>query len=180
MRLDKKDLPQTVEVGGKHYEIQTDHYWWFMFSRLLKDSKNIPTDTVDGFFIGETPENKEDAFSALFGFYYEEKELPRKTDDEEEKKKVLDYDIDSDLLYSALLQCYGVDLFEKALHWHKVRAMITGLVGTKLNDIIGYRCSNPTYKEKEMLKVKEAWELPQVEEEGAIDALEAFNSKLKG
>lgn len=92
---------------------------------------------------------------------------------------LLDFKIDSDLIYAAFLQQYGVDLIDvPELHWHKFLAMLNGLRGTKLDEVIGYRCyQKQTDKDIDPYEeMREAWaiERPLSEEEEA--ELEAFNA----
>ena len=54
---------------------------------------------------------------------------------------IIDYELDSDLIYSAFLGQYGIDLVDiKELHYHKFLALLKGLnESTVLNKIMGYR-----------------------------------------
>jgi len=158
MNLSKQKLPDTVIVDGSVYKIKTAHYWWFLFAEIL-DQREVPLYEFDKFYDCEPPEDRQAGVDQLLLFYYEPKELPRAEGDGE---KVLDFAIDADLIYAALYQCYGVDLYEKEYHWHKVRAMISGVTGTKLNEVLGYRCVNPG-KNKELAKGKAMWALPEKE-----------------
>lgn len=169
MDLTKACLPDAIEVSGRFYKIQTGHSYWFRFAQLIKQ-KCYLTD-FDHLYLDEKPEDRQAGLTALVGFYHETKVIPRTEDDDGER--VIDYDIDSDLIYSAVLQCYGVDLLEKQLHWHKVRAMLAGIIGTRLNEIIGYRASRDT-KNKELQRMKRIWALPIIEKEEDKERLSAF------
>lgn len=129
----------------------------------------------DHIYKDDVPEDKGAGLEALISFYYEKKDLPRS--DGESGERVLDYDIDSDLIYSAILQCYGIDLYEKQLHWHKVRAMIAGITGTRLNDVMGYRCAT-SGKSKEVDRMKRIWSLPEKMSAEDKEALEKFNAQF--
>lgn len=170
MILSKAILPDSITVSGKVYQIRTGHPYWFMFHELLGEER-VTVDRFDIFYTGEIPEDKQAGIDELYKFYFEEKDLPRDTG--EYSPPVLDYVIDADYIYAGILQCYGIDLFEKEYHWHKVRAMIAGLIGTRMNDIMFYRGSKS--KDKETQKLKMAWELPpkvKTESEG----LKKFNA----
>lgn len=173
MDLTKIKLPDTITVSGVDYPIQTGHTYWFRFSQLLDDINSTFGD-FDFLYIDEKPENRQEGFTELFNFYYEKKEIPRVTD-ESSGVKAIDYTVDADLLYAGLLQQYGVDLSLKNIHWHKVRAMIAGLKETKLNDIIYYRTCDYDAKQKELMKAKTAWALPE-KEDNASKELEEFNA----
>lgn len=168
MDLTKAALPDSVIVSGKVFKIHTGHPYWFRFAEIIADKKALLGE-LDFIYSGEAPEDRRAGFDALFGFYYEPKELPRS--DGGSSERVLDYAIDSDLVYAGILQCYGIDLFDKPIHWHKVRAMITGLTGTKLNTVLEYRCSTPG-KNKELARMKRIWRLPDVMKEETKEAIE--------
>jgi hypothetical protein len=156
MDLTKAALPDSVEVSGRHYRIRTGHSYWFQFARMIEERQYLSS--FDIFYVRDVPEDRQAGVEALAGFYSEPGILPRSTG--EGGERVLDYAIDADLIYAAIFQCYGVDLFERQIHWHKVRAMIAGLTGTRLNEIISYRTSNPG-KDRGLARMKRAWALPE-------------------
>lgn len=175
MDLRKAMLPDSIEVSGSFYRVNTGHSFWFSFDKLLND-RSATVEDFDFLYVDEKPDDRRAGFDALYSFYYEPREVPRKgfgTAD-----RVLDYEIDSDLIYSAILQCFGIDLYEKQYHWHKVRAMIFGLNGTKLNEIIGYRGCEPG-KNKELARMKQIWALPEKMSDEDKAALERFNAQFE-
>ena len=175
MDLTKIGLPDSVIVSGKVYKIKTGHSYWFRFAQLIGQEKKYLSD-FDNFYVdGNIPDDRQAGIDELCKFYYEEKELPRSEGGE--NARALDYDSDSDYIYAALMQCYGVDLFEKQYHWHKVRAMIAGLVGTRLNDIMQYRISDPG-KNRELQRMKRIWALPEKVSQADKEALERFNAQF--
>ena len=116
-------------------------------------------------------------------FYHPESTLPRSSGKSE---KVLDYIIDSQLIFSAFMEQYRIDLTETdenghfiQMHWHKFLALLSGLHNTKLNDVMGWRCwdgDTKTEYGKQMAKLRASWELPP-ENQDEIDAdLAAFNA----
>ena len=154
MDLTKAFLPDSIVVSGRCYQIKTGHPYWFRFAQLISE-KCLVTD-FDHLYTYDIPEDRQAGIDELVKFFSEKKELPR---GESSGYPVLDYDLDSELIYSGILQCYGLDLYEKEYHWHKVRAMITGLTGSRLNDIIGYRLY--TGQDKDLIKLKQKWALPE-------------------
>ena len=175
MDLTRSFLPDSVMVSGKAYKIHTGHSYWFRFAQILGQDVKLLSEFAH-LYVNEVPEDQQAGVDALCDFYYEAKELPRTEGDTGER--VLDYDIDADLVYAAILQCYGVDLYEKQIHWHKVRAMIAGLTGTKLNDIMGYRCAKPG-KNKEIERMKRIWALPEKMSAEDKEALDRFNAQFE-
>lgn len=156
MDLTKAVLPDSVEVLGRHYRIRTGHSYWFQFARMIEERQYL--NSFDIFYVRDVPEDRKAGVDALSGFYAEPGVLPRSTG--EGGERVLDYAIDANLIYAAIFQCYGVDLFERQIHWHKVRAMIAGSTGTRLNEIISYRTSSPG-KDRGLARMKRAWALPE-------------------
>ena len=173
MDLTKAFLPDAVMVSGKVYKIKTGHSFWFVFARIIGQDKKYLSD-FDFLYDGDIPEDRQAGVDALCGFYCEKKEVPRLEDDGSDR--VLDYDIDADYIYSAILQCYGIDLFDKQIHWHKVRAMLAAVNNTRLNDIMQYRGASG--KNKELAKLKRIWALPEKQSEEDKAALERFNAQF--
>ena len=159
MDLTKHVLQNSIVVRGKDYEIKTGHAYWFRFYELITDEAFV--NDFDFLYVDEVPEDRTEGFKQLIEFFSPRKELPRATGKNAER--VLDYIIDSDLIYAGVLQQYGLDLIETPTHWHKVKAMIDGLTGTKLNDVISFRLADN--KDKNLQKYKEAWRLPKSKEE---------------
>lgn len=84
---------------------------------------------------------------------------------------VFDYEEDSELIYSAFMQTYGIDLIEEQgkLHWFKFKALLNGIPdNTRLTQVIGYRSYNPSDDKKsykqQMLYLKGIYRLQSKEE----------------
>ena len=101
---------------------------------------------------------------------------------------MLDYVIDSQLIFAAFWEQYGIDLTATdenghflQMHWHKFLALLAGLHGTKLNDVMGWRCwkgDTKTDYGKAMQNLRNAWALPEASEEReqVQKDLDSFNS----
>ena len=100
--------------------------------------------------------------SDLLAFSRPYSELPRKIQ-EDDDITVIDWEIDGDLIYAAILGQYGIDLYEvKDLHWHKFLAMIKGLSEqTKLREVMQYRAyKKETGKNVDQYeRLRYAWEI---------------------
>jgi hypothetical protein len=178
----KAKLPQAVQVGGGYFKIHTDFRYFLILQEKLED-KTTPINGFDFMYIGEVPPSRLEGIRALIEFMNPKSELPRRTGDEI-SEAVLDYHIDADYIYAAFMEQYGIDLSEAPLHWYKFQSLLRGLHDTKLNTIIGYRLwRNETGKNdrytKSQEKLKEAWRLPQKEDEEADEALKAFEAQIK-
>ncbi|MBR1713491.1 MAG: hypothetical protein IJ717_00905 [Treponema sp.] len=180
--LSKNVLPEAVEVCGRFYKVHTSFKYWLAFKKIM-DSKPKSYLEFDFLYDGEKPNDRSEGFKALLGFANPEEKLPR-MDGKDGGKKVLDFDIDSDYIYSAFLELYGIDLIESSMHYLKFQALLKGLHGTKLNDIIGYRLyenHSRTYGEyeRQMEELQRAWELPDEDDEDD-EKLSAFDEWVEG
>lgn len=173
--LTKLQLQESVAVENVFYKIKTGHTYWFRFAELAENENARYGDFVF-LFAGDAPKNMSAGFKALVDFYAGKKELPR-SDGNDASEKIIDYAIDADLIYSAFWKCYNIDLCERELHWHKVRALLTGLTDTRLNEVMSYRMYKG--KDKEYLKMKRAWKLANGETKENKASREKFMAKLE-
>lgn len=181
--LSKVELTAGIMVDGEFFPIKTDFRQWLGFSSLL-ENENSKLYEADYLYVDKKPADRKKGFEKLFEFYNPPQILPRPSGNETHTK-VLDYFIDADLIYAAFMEVYKIDLLQTdskgkiiELHWHKFLALLNGLHGTKLNDVMGYRCYNQNdkteYKEQ-MIQLKRQWELPSKQTEEDEKALEEFN-----
>ena len=187
MDLTKAALPSSVEAGGRHYPVKTWFKYWLCF---LSECRRKDGERDFGFlFEGEIPENREEALAALAAFARPPNPLPRATGRQRETPApVLDYDIDSDMLYAAFMQCYGIDLIDgtdregRKIHWHKFLALCSNLRGTKLNEVMEARLydenDKSTYDESRR-EMRDAWSLEGLSEtESDREAEDRFNESF--
>lgn len=184
----KAKAPDTIEVEGVFYDIKTELRDWLRFSRTLKNEDALLSD-FDFIYVDKIPQDRQKGFSALIEFYNPPRELPRKVGKSNNNTIMLDYDLDAPLIYSAFMELYGIDLLATdnkgkliPIHWHKFLALLEGVHGTKLNDIMGYRAYNPndrTKYEKQMSDLKKAWEIIPPESKKSREQREKFNSLFK-
>lgn len=173
--LTKKSLPNTVRVGGRDFSIYTDFRIWLRFERELKHAdKNKGIDTRY-LFVNEYPSNYN--VMELMSFARPKNILPRPIRSNTDVI-AMDYDIDSDLIFSAFLGQYGIDLVDiEYLHWHKFLALISGLnESTKLREVIGYRCYDKNIKMEKLYEdMLQAWTIEPETSEEEQEELDAFN-----
>lgn len=175
--LTKRSLPNTVTVSGREFSVYTDFRLWLKFENSLKESGGKGTIPVSYLFVNEKPRFCN--VNELLKFSRPERPLPRTVRGTSTDAIILDFQIDSDLIYAAFLQQYGIDLIEvPELHWHKFLALIHGLKGTKLDEVMMYRCYEKQHNKDidPYEEMREAWAIerpltPEEEEE-----LEAFNA----
>lgn len=181
MNLTKKGLPNVVMIGGSPFSIYTDFRLWMKFE--IEVSRMKQTDRIDiaYLFKNERPEYCD--LRELFIFSRPQNELPRSIGGHS-NVIVLDYELDADLIYSAFLGQYGIDLVDiEELHWHKFLALLGSLNdSTKLREVMGYRCyKKETRKDYDAYaELRSAWEIipPMSEEEQA--ELDEFNKLFGG
>lgn len=183
--LTKRDLPDSVQVDGRFFLIHTDFRWWINFEEIIND-KSATLDELDYYYISDIPEDKNKGFMALYDFFSPKKIVPKFEDTGVPAEKILDYKIDADFIYAAFMELYHIDLLATdengkviEMHWHKFQALMAGIHDTKLNEIMGFRsydASDKTPYEKQMQKLKNAWRLPQKEDEKINEDLEKFNA----
>ena len=180
--LKKTALPESVEVEGSLYYVQTSFKYWLRFLELLENKEPIPND-FDFMYKGTRPSNREAGLLALIQFCNPPQPLPR-FQESEGNEKVVDYIIDADYIYAAFLEQYGIDLISSDMHWYKFQALFRGFHDTKFNEIIGYRLYKNTSGKRDsyvrhMEKLRSAWELP-IDSDDNDEDLKDFESKLRG
>lgn len=163
--LTKKALPNTLIVNGKAYSIYTDYRVWLRFM-IEVDEKQQGFD-VSYLFKNEMPEKV--SIADLMTFASPKTELPRKI--ESSNEILFDFKLDSDLIFSAFMGQYGIDLLETDLHWHKFLALLSGITeGTKLSEVMGYRAySKNDSKSDPYEKMQRAWKIDKKHEDSALD-----------
>lgn len=183
--LVKVNLPDAIEVEGRFFLIDTDFRKWINFESIINDKSAIIEDLDLIYYLGDVPENRQKGLEQLISFYSPKSELPRIIEDGEPIEKTLDYHLDADLIYAAFYEVYHIDLFQTdatghaiPMHWWKFLALLSGIHGTKLNEIMGFRSYNPNDKttyEQHMRQLKEQWQLPQKIDAKSQEALDNFN-----
>ncbi|MBO6300845.1 MAG: hypothetical protein J6N15_00210 [Ruminiclostridium sp.] len=180
--LTKAVMPCAVTVRGRTYRIKTHHYYWVRFSELIRE-KDVTLDAFDwlyegeevarGFAAGKVPDDRQAGLDELLKFFAPHEPLPN-VDGEDERARTFDFAADGSMIYAAFMQCYGIDLVDTPLHWHKFLALFNNIIGTRFNDIVGYRLYERSDEEHAdaMERLRLAWELPQ-EHGGSLDRFNA-------
>lgn len=184
--LAKIKLPDGIEAEGKFFNLNTDFRAWLCFGRLINNPDTREKD-LEFLFSDKIPQNINAVIPELLAFYNPVSTLPRPMSSDT-SERVIDYDLDADLIYSAFYERYNIDLLQTdktghiiQLHWHKFLALLNGLHDTRLNEIMGYRMwKRPNGKlsdyDRQMQKLHEAWKLPPLETPGSKKQLEEWNS----
>ncbi|WP_133964667.1 bacteriophage Gp15 family protein [Eubacterium limosum] len=176
MLLTEKELPKTVWLGNIEYPINTDFRDSIKFE-LLMEADEVPEDEkwIEALkiYFGDVPWDVQTATEAIISFYCcgkteeEIREQNRKMG-ASTQKQVYSFKHDSDLIYAAFLDQYGIDLNKtKYLHWWAFRSMFNGLRDDmRITKIIGYRSADEEKwmseeQKKEIRRLHKIWDLPR-------------------
>ena len=181
MDLTKRGLPNVVMIGGNLFSIYTDYRMWIRFEievSRLKQSEHID---VGYLFKNEKPSYCN--INDLLSFSRPQNKLPRSMVDSN-NVIVLDYELDADLIYSAFLGQYGIDLIDiEELHWHKFLALLGGInESTRLREVMGYRSyKKDNRKDRDIYEeLRAAWEIEPLMSDEEIAELDEFSKAFGG
>jgi len=177
MDLSTKALPNTITVEGKAYFLNTDYRYWLRFMRDVDESIRAKSDfDVSYLFESDMPHYID--VGILLQWAKPPREIPRDIGHGSDAI-AFDFDIDADLIYSAFMQQYGIDLIDTDMHWYKFIALMRGITDdTKLGKIIGYRTYEKSEKkyEEQMEELRRMWEIiPPLSDEEQADIDELNN-----
>lgn len=150
------DLPKSVIVKGKEYDIYTDFRDYIELQQLLKKGTNEQiAEYIIGLFIDGLPFNKAktqeeandlfiDALNQIVNFFRMEEDQEEKREETEgQKRKRPSFSFDDDMAYviGAFREAYGIDLIHiDYLHWFEFNALMEAVPETtELKKRIHYR-----------------------------------------
>lgn len=169
-------LPESVEVDGENFEINSDFRTSILFEIMMQDNEVDERNKIINalnLYYPVIPENKEEAVKKILWFYRGGKE-DKFVEGKSEKGSndlIYSYDFDDEYIYAAFLDQYGVDLQESYMHWWKFRAMFKSLnEDNEFVKIMGYRAmkiTNTMSKEQQEFyrKMKKLHEIPRSKKE---------------
>ena len=135
-------------------KIDTNFRSFILFELLMQDSSLKKEEKImlalNLFFEDKEFENAEEIKKAIKGILWfytlgkseDKKEIKKKEKTVEKKQKAIySFEYDANLIYSAFLSQYGLDLNEiEYLHWWKFKSLFEGLNDeNKICEIMGYR-----------------------------------------
>lgn len=187
-------IPETVDILGKTYRINTDFRNSILFELLIQDStlsgKAKMANAINLYF-PVLPDNLNtiEVLNATMGkilwFYRCGKEEPKGDEKKKPKKNskpILCYNTDAEYIYAAYLTQYNIDLQDDNLHWWKFKGLFNGLKNdNKIIEIMGYRSmkiDNKMDKEKKKF-YKEMKELYKIPDGRSLEDIEIeFNNNM--
>lgn len=165
-----------IEISGERYEIRTDFRVWIRVSEIFE--KKSPSgeeiaELLKTVYV-KIPKNLCDALWGISEFLAKGKKGKGKR--KKKSEKFFDFEYDAEYIYSAFFQQYGIDLSETELHWHKFKALLSGLSeDTAFMKIASYRqleLSSVTDKKmkKRIKEMKAEVALPSSKDENEREA----------
>ena len=183
-------LPSSVKIDGTEYEINSDFRTSVLFSLLMEDDNLSEEEKVLqalNLYYPVVPDNSEEAIEQIKWFYSCGK-LDNPMGNKKVRassKKVFDFEVDANYIYSAFMSQYNIDLQDiEELHWWKFKALLEGLKeDNKLSKIIEYRSVDLSkIKDKEQRKfykdMQKQYSLNKESKE-ELKLLEEWNKKLR-
>lgn len=168
-------IPETVDILGKTYRINTDFRNSILFEQLIQDStlsgKAKMANAINLYF-PVLPDNLNTievlnaTMEKILWFYRCGREVPKGKEPKKNSKPILCYNTDAEYIYAAYLTQYNIDLQDDSLHWWKFKALFNGLKSdNKIIEIMGYRSmkiDNKMDKEKKKFyrEMKDLYKIP--------------------
>lgn len=176
-----------TSADGKEYPIHSDFREWIRFESLLTNA-DVPENlkffiALRLIFADNVPDDFHAAHEFVSWFYRGGKELPANggSDISLTSRRVYDLEYDSEYIFAAFLEQYGIDLSDISyMHWWKFIALFKGLHDCKMTDIIGYRGAEitddmPKSRQAFLMDMQEMFELPvSLTEQRRIEAAKRF------
>lgn len=168
--LRQPELPTAIICGGRAYEVRTSFRVWIEFGRVLEEERKA----WYGVFAGDRPDGA-DWVEAAVEFHRSPTVTPRQS--RSHGPREIDLVEDGELIVAAFQQAYGIDLTATDMHWHRFKALLTGIPeDTRLAQVMAIRGyskqSDKRDHDAEMRKRQQTWRLPDPgENEARADVL---------
>ena len=182
-------LPTSVVIDGVEYKINSDFRTSILFSLLIEDNDVNEQDKILGalqLYYDVIPNNINSAIDKIINFYLcNDNNTSSGSSKNKSNKKVLDYEIDSNYIYSAFLTQYHIDLQDiEYLHWWKFKAMLESLNDDlMLSKIIKFRSIDVSKiqdkeQKKYYQKMQKIYEIKEKISEEELKQLEEWKNYL--
>ena len=164
MRMYNK-LPHTLRINNKEITINTDYRLFVRFELEMQgnDTKKAIQNVLSAFYPAFLLKNITGEMIDKFIWFYKcgKNEPIKPSKNGNKNDRAFDYEADDELIYSAFMECYHIDL-SKPLHWWKFKALFKGLNNEcEFCKIKSYRLYSG--KDKDLLELKEYYKLPPTE-----------------
>ena len=154
-------LPHTVKINNREITINTDYRLFVKFEIEMQgnDTTKAIQNVLSAFYPAFLLKNISDEMINKFLWFYKcgKEDSPKKSKGGK-NTRAFDYEIDEELIYSAFMECYGIDL-SKYMHWWKFKALFNGLNSDcEFCKVKSYRIYDG--KDKNLLELKDFYKLP--------------------
>lgn len=182
------ELPTTVTIDGKVIPIKSDFKTSLKFSIMLENEEAPERrlyKTLQMFYPNRKfcKNHVESALKQALSFYSGGKTEEARSGKRQSSTHGFSFSCDAELIYSAFLQVYGIDLQTVNMHWWRFLALFRGLPDCKFTQIVGIRTMDTSRMSKDMRQhyeqQKRIWALPLTERQKAMQS-EIEQALLKG
>ena len=141
-----KNICNSVEIGGKNYEINTDFRVWIEIEKLLFDKSKSDEVRLAEILVRAYPVLPSEPIEAIkkIAWFYSGGRTKIQSD---EKICLPAYDLteDFDYVWGAFMSEFAIDLTQENMHWWKFRVLL-GCLSDKclFSKIVGYRTMDTT------------------------------------
>lgn len=165
-------VPNTVNIDGEEYKINSDFRCSILFELLMQDkllSDKEKTVNALSLYYSVCPKNINEAINQMLWFYRGGKDIELSKGKGKGKSdiQIYSFEHDDDYIYAAFMDQYRIDLQDiEYLHWWKFKAMFKSLrEDNEIVKIMGYRSVDLSkIKDKEekayYRKMKELHKIP--------------------
>ena len=130
-------LPTTIEIDQRKYEIHSDFRTSIIFALMMQDDSLSEEEKLLGalkLYYPVIPKNTEKAIEKIYWFYSRgnveednKKVKQGKRIFKRNNKRAYDFKTDSDLIFTAFMTQYNINLNRENLHWWEFMALFNSL-----------------------------------------------------
>lgn len=143
-------LPTSFSIDGKKYEFNYDFRTSILFCLLMQDTELTEEQKIlQGLqlYYPVIPPNIEEAYKKILYFYSRGKEIEDNKKVKQGKRifkrnnnRAYDFEIDANLIFSAFMTQYNINLNKENLHWWEFMALFNSLrESNEIVKIMNYR-----------------------------------------
>ena len=185
-------LPTSFNVEGIEYEFNYDFRTSILFCLLMQDTELTEEQKIlQGLqlYYPVIPPNIEEAYKKILYFYSRGKEIEDNKKVKQGKRifkrnnnRAYDFEIDADLIFSAFMTQYNINLNRENLHWWEFMSLFNSLKDdTEIVKIMNYRTIdvNTIEDKKERKMYKQLQDYYSLENTITTEEKQLLEQKLK-
>lgn len=185
-------LPTSFSIDGKKYEFNYDFRTSILFCLLMQDTELTEEQKIlQGLqlYYPVIPSNIEEAYNKILYFYSRGKEIEDNKKVKQGKRifkrnnnRAYDFEIDADLIFSAFMTQYNINLNRDNLHWWEFMSLFNSLKDdTEIVKIMNYRTIdiNSIEDKKERKTYKQLQDYYSLENTITTEEKQLLEQKLK-